>query len=410
MGVHIFYVIACLPLVISIILYFRNKEIHIIESIILTAIGFIISGIFHWCAVSSMLSDTETLSGQVISATQHSAWVEAYDKAIYYDETYYVMVTRSRSVGTGKDRRTEYYTDRERRTREVFSHFEHRTRQHPESFTMIDSFGITRTIDKITFQEIITKFGKVDSFLGDRTNNGYRESNNRMVGGDLNDYMVTNVNKYIFPVTMTQTWENKAKASPSKFSFKKVPENVSSLVYEYPKNNNPLISDRLVGLASFNGLLWDQMNSRIGPSKKVNVIAVNFGINASEILADYQEAYWFGGKKNDVVICFGTNKVEGTGDISRPAWCKAFGWTEEKECLKNIENIIINNGIYNETIPLIEKELVSNYKIKDWSKFDYLTVEIPMPIFLICLISQIVVIIAWILISIHNGLRNDIMY
>jgi hypothetical protein len=393
MDIIFFYLIALIPLMVSIGFWIFNKNIHIIESIILTIIGFIISIIFHYSAINGMASDIQTYSGSILTAKKYSEWTEFYYKEIYKDETYYTTETRTRTVN-GK---TERYTERVRHTREVFSHLEPRTRIHPEHFECSDTLDRTFSIDKSRFIDIATKFGQTKAQPGKRSNWGYRERGNTFKSGDQNDYVAINNNHYIYPVTDVKTWENKIKACPSIFSYIKVPDNIISSLFEYPKNNNKFISDRLVGNPSFNIIEWDQMNAKLGPMKKINVIAVNFPLKSDSTIADYLESYWIGGKKNDLVICFNSIK---------PTWCKTFGWTESNIVKNNINSIILNNKINSQSLKLIESEIIKNYKIKDWSKFDYLTVDIPMSYFIWCFIIQIIIIICWLILSIKLEIEN----
>ena len=406
MDVIFFYLIACLPLLVAAGFWFYNKKVVLVEALILAGIGFVISGVFHFTAVTGMTHDVETWSGQIASAVKHSAWQEAYMKEIYKTEYYYTTETRTRTVGSGKNMHTETYTVRVRHSREVFSHLEPRTRWHKEHFTASDTLGRNFDIEKDRYEDILAKHGDNSAFPGNRTNFGYRERGNRMIGGDPNDYRTVNKNAYVYPVTDIRSWENKVKASPSVFSYVKVPEDMVSKLYEYPKNDDMFVSDRLVGAGSWNITKWDQMNARLGASKKVNVIAVNFGANSDPSLATWLESYWIGGKKNDLVICFGANGVEASS-VTKPTWCHTFGWTEKEDVKRNIDTIILNNGIKAETIPLIEKEINANYIIKDWTKFDYLTVEIPSSYFVWCLVLQFICIGVWIFIALNNEAEKE---
>jgi hypothetical protein len=401
-----FYLIACLPLIVAAGFWFYSKKVVLIEALVLAGIGFLLSGVFHMIAVHGMTSDVETWSGQITSAVKHSAWQEAYMKEIYRTEYYYVTETRSRTVGTGKNTRSETYTVQVRKSREVFSHLEPRTRWHSESFDAADTLGRSFGVDQGRYEDILSKHGDKRAFPGDRTNWGYRERGNHMISGDPNDYATVNKNNYVYAVTDVRPWENKVKASPSVFSYVKVPENMIPKLFEYPKNNDKFMSDRLVGAGSWSGIEWDQMNARLGAVKKVNVVAVNFGANSDPSLATWLESYWIGGKKNDLVICFGANGVENSSS-TKPTWCHTFGWSEKEIVKRNIDTIVLENGIVSKTIPLIEKEIQANYTIKDWSKFDYLTVEIPMAYFVWCLVLQLIAIGVWVFIATNNEVGKE---
>lgn len=167
--------------------------------------------------------------------------------------------------------------------------------------------------------------------------------------GDPNIYSTENRTGYVSPVTTNYSFENRIKACPSVFSFNKVPKGVK--VFEYPYSRNIFMSDRLRN-SSIDILKWDQMNSRLGPIKKVNVILVNFEKQSSD-MAHYQEAAWIGGKKNDLVLCYGTD------------WSYVFGWTEEEIVKRNLEKILLDNSKDDSIIPKIEEEIIKNYKIKE---------------------------------------------
>jgi hypothetical protein len=187
-----------------------------------------------------------------------------------------------------------------------------------------------------------------------------------MLEGDPNDYHVSNKSGYIYPVTRLDTWENRLKAGPSVYSYEKVPEGVK--VYDWPENPNVFQSGRLIGLTGDIDLLaFDQMNARLGFKKRVNVILIGFGKQDSTI-AHYQEAKWFGGKKNDLVICFG-------GNPDKPNWVYVFGWTEKNIVKRNIESLIFTYGVSKETLPKIEDEIVKNYTIRNWHEFDYMKIQ-----------------------------------
>lgn len=203
--------------------------------------------------------------------------------------------------------------------------------------------------------------------LGDRETG---EHNSRMIGGDPNDYVTSNKTGYVQPVTKLVMFENKVRATPTTFSYAPVP--VTAKVFPYPVNDNPFSSDRLVGSAAVIDLLtFDQMNARLGPTKRVNVILIGFS-DRDSIVAQWQEASYVGGKKNDIVITWG-------GPNSKPTWVRAFGWTDPKTCLRQLESIVLENGAKTETLPLIEAEIIRDYRLKDWEKsFAHIRVPLPM--------------------------------
>lgn len=350
MGIWFFYLFAMIPLVIGGILFAQSKRICWQEWVISSAAFFLFAGLMQFIAIAGMTSDKETWSGQITHARHYAAWTEYYEEAIY---------------------RTEYYTTRDsngktvRRSRRVFSHYEPRRRHHPDRYHCWSSIDTSYSVDVAKFQYLIKKFGSFESTPGDRRTG---EHASRMIGGDPNDYITANKTGWIEPITKWVSFENRIKASPTVFSYVKPLE---GKVFPYPENDDPFSSDRLLGSAILiDKLLFDQMNARLGPAKRVNVIMIGFSDKDSSY-GQMQEAEYIGGKKNDIVITFG-------GSNKNPTWVHVFGWTERDVVKRNLESIILKHGATNEVLPLIEKEIRANYLLKDWSKFDYIQIEPPV--------------------------------
>ena len=166
-------------------------------------------------------------------------------------------------------------------------------------------------------------------------------------------------------------FSNRIKAAPSVFSYAKV--SPTSGVFEYPfvPDGAPPPTGRLLGLAvQIGGWDWDILNAELGPRKQVNLICIGFGDKDSSV-AHLQEAHWIGGKKNDLVLCFGGP------DPANPSWAYCFGWTEDPLVRRDLESLLVSHVIDPTIIPMIKQEVLDNYKRKDWHSFDYITVEPP---------------------------------
>ena len=335
----LFYLMALIPVAVGAALWVFKHEIVWWEWLISTALAFAVSGIMHAIAIFGMTADTETWSGQSNRVVFHPRWVEEYQQM------------HTRTVGSGKNQRTETYYTTEHRT-----HREH-WKEHANFGKDDAEFDIGRN----EYDEVGKKFGgKV--IVTQPPKSGFD-------GGDRNIYTIRNQTRYIKPAIIWKRWTNRIKVAPSVFSFVKVPETMK--VYNYPKNDNWKRSDRLVGTAgaAIPILQWDQMCSRLGPRKKVNVILVGFG-DKDSMYAQYQQAKWLGGKKNDLVLCYGGPNV-------KPTWTFVFGWSESELAKKNLQSLLLDGPVDLSIIPKIETEIRNNYTIKDWSKFDYIAVEPP---------------------------------
>lgn len=337
MGIWIFYLLALVPVIIGGIIWYRSREVNWMEWLGGSAVGFALALIFQFVSVAGMTHDVETWSGRIESATHWPRWVEQYQQA------------HTRTVGSGKNARTETYYTTEYRT-------------HPEHWTASTTIPDEHDISESFYQEVLQNFG------GKITTE--RPSKSGFYSGDRNSYVAYNTTGYIYPVTALKWWENRVKAAPTLFSFAKVPTNV--VVHPWPENENWRQSDRLVGTAAgdFNMLEFDRMNARLGPIKMVNVIMVGF-VDKDGSIAEWQRAKWLGGKKNDLVLCYGGVSK------GKPTWAKVFGWSDSEICKRNLETILISNTVGARTLGLIEKEITDGYTIKDWTAFDYITVEPP---------------------------------
>jgi hypothetical protein len=278
-------------------------------------------------------------------------------------EEYEERHTRQVANGKDKDGNTTY-------REEVYYTTEHDT--HYEHWTVHRDFGAHTDevrIEESLYNEIYHKFGgKINRTAIQSTSH----IGGSYDGGDRNIYITENNTGYIYPVTTIQTCENRIKAAPSVFSFAEVPTNIN--VYPWPKNPDWMRSDRLCGTASIliNTYKWDCLNTRLGSLKRVNLIMVGFPPGNPSDMGQWQQAKWIGGKKNDLVLCFG-----GATHGKNAEWAYVFGWTEKELVKRNLESILIGNPMNDNILPLIAEEVNKNYVIKDWHKFDYITIEPP---------------------------------
>lgn len=331
-----FYLVALIPVIIGAVIWVKDNQVTWWEWLAGSGIGFLLAIIFHLMSFYSMTGDIETWSGRLTIATFHPQWVEEYQEM------------HTRTVGSGKNARTEVYFTTEHRT-----HYEHWTTQGT-----LDSYRITHNF----YNVIAERFGCVP-----KKTRAYKSG---FDGGDPNIYVATNITGHVIPTVDVRQWTNKVQASPSVFSFVKVPESIK--VYEYPPNPSVWESGRLLGTAKAVGIYeWDQMNARLGPTKKVNVIMVGFPAGTETMIGQYQQAKWIGGKKNDLVITYAGSPGQ------KPEWVFTFGWTEQEIVKRNLDQIVANMTIDKDLIPQIEEEVRRNYTIKDWDKFDYLGIEPP---------------------------------
>jgi hypothetical protein len=362
------YLIGVIPIALWGLSLAYNKKIVWWEALIGSASGIAAAGIIHLTTAALIKPmDTEAWSGQVTQAKHRPSWVEHYEEAIYRTETY---TTTETYYSNGKPR-TRHVT----KTRRVFSHWEPRRRTHPDKWSVQTTLG-NYSCDKGRYEDIVGKFGEEKAVAGTRRTMKHAS---RMVSGDPNDYVSVNQNGYIYPVTTTKKFENRLLKVPTVYSYEPVPPGAG--VFPWPENPNKWESQRVMGTAkeAFSTLAWDQMNAKLGPAKKVNLIVIGFG--SSENKGHLQEAAWKGGKKNDVVVCYGG------ADARNPDWVHVFGWTKEEECKVKLRDLFYEGNLSDETIPAIEGIIVSDYELFHFEdEFDHLSIAPPWWTYLICLL------------------------
>jgi len=331
--VILFYLFALLPILAGVVLLSLNKKVCWQEVLGSAALAFVTAGLFHVFAIRSQIGDYETWSGQVTKATHYPRWVE--------EHTYQEDIKDKKGNVVGHRTKHDYIT-------------------HSESWDCETSISSSHGISSSQFQEICSVFG------GYKSEWAYKSD---FYSGDHNIYVSRNTTGYVIPVNEWHYFENRIKAQPNLFQFSKVPPGTK--VYPYPANSDWLHSDRVVGTAGaqVNRRELDLLNTRLGPTKKVNLILVGFPTADAEI-GQLQQAAWVNGRKNDLVLCYDT-----TNDP--PYWAYCFGWTEQEIVKRNLESLAMQVGVTTATLPKLEAEIGKSYLIKDWHKFDYISVPVP---------------------------------
>lgn len=173
-------------------------------------------------------------------------------------------------------------------------------------------------------------------------------------------------------IVTSHSYVNKVKASSSIFKFKEVDKD-TSMVYDYP-----VLADfympSIIGNAKYKDTanrLLDIANAKYGMSKECRMFMLLFKNQPLQVAID-QENYWKGGNKNELVICLGLNN---TDEID---WCYVFSWSEKDRMKVNLRNFAIEMKPFNlvEYTKFAIEEMKAQFTRKNWSDFDYLTVDV----------------------------------
>lgn len=334
----VFIILSLFPIIIGCLLWYSTHRVNWQEWSIGTIFAFLTTVLFYITLISSLTKDYEIKSGQIYGTTFYPEWVEKY------------TITHRDSDGNLK----------------TSTHY----RTHDEYWVVHCSLEGERKVSKKTYNELTEKFGNKIKTVW--------ESKSGFYSGDHNIYPCNNTTGYFQPSTSSESYKNKVKSSPSLFSFRKLTPEENKLVFDYPECNNFLSSNRLLGLAAvdIDILEFDRMNTVLNRRHNVNIIMIGYE-NKDSSVAQLQEAKWIGGKRNDLVLCYG------------PGWSYVFGWTDRELVKKNIETILLNNQIGNEILSKITDEVWKNYKCKNFEDFDYLQPEIKFWHYLLFIIIMV---------------------
>lgn len=327
----VFYLLSLVPICIGGVLWYQSPAKVIWREWLASAlISLLLACVAHYQAFVWVTADKQVLSGSVSEVVYHPEWTQ---------------VVEDRDSGNN-ERKPKYVN-------------------HPARWTANSrDLNSSVPISEEQFNQLKELLGsEVKPVLGNKS--GFSS-------GDRNIYVTANTTGVLVPMTDQRPFTNRLRNRSTLYTS--AAEGGNKTTFEYPYPASPLTSNRLLGTASgaFSIQELDRLNAILGPRMKVNVIIVGF-LPTSHLKESYQlESDWIGGKPNDLVICYGQ-----AGRDQPAAWCRVFGWTEEPLVKMNLETLFTSQPINNAILKSVQAEIESNYKVKQWSRFDYIAVEPP---------------------------------
>lgn len=346
------YVIALIPVFVGAVLWVSSRRITFGEWFRGSLIGLLVAGGFHFYVLKFPALDAYMQSGPVINAVHRPDRQDRRrkedDEVQKYPEAWYVTV----AIRGGNER-----------------------------------FAIGQD----EFEEIRKKFGATELTVV--------PVEGEFVG-DSNNYVAENHNDVFIPAYTLRPFQNRAKVDPGIRSFGEAPAGTTLFAHptEVPKSTllayftvqfaataNPSEcipgelqffdwreSKRLLGKAAsdYSTEEWDRLNAELSPDKNVNLILIGF--EGDSVLAHWQEAKWSGGKKNDLVLCYGSS-----ADSTKPEWTYCFGRTEDELVKRNLESLLLNNEPGDALLPGIKDEVMAHYAPRELPALGYF--EVPPP-------------------------------
>lgn len=346
----IIYLALLFPILLTIILFIYFKDKTQKWEIIIPFVGitlFIL--IAKWICISSLTDDIEYLGGLVTEVRYYEDWDEEVSCR-------HPIYCKSCS-GTGKNKTCSEYVCGHRHMYDIDYH-----PKYWEAITTLSDYSISQE----KYNQLIHKFEAIPKFHN--MNRTYHSINGDMYFGKWD-----NRNKTLEPVAREHSYENRPRASHSIYHYEEV-DTIDLKVYkpfEYPVIYNSFHQNVILG---YNDHKAEQalqvINSRLGASKQIRIFLLVFK-NQEKDAALIQERYWEGGNKNELNICVG---IDNEKNIK---WGHVFSWTEEEEVKINIRTYIEEAKTFNliEIISVIDNEVKTNWKRKDFKEFNYLSID-----------------------------------
>ena len=361
-----------IPLIAAAYIYkFYDKKVVIGEFVISMAIPVVMIFVMKIIIEKELTRDKEYWTGYMVSCSYEEPWNE------------FVSKTCTRTVGSGKNRRTETYD---------CSY----VRSHPAEWSAKDSNGISFEISPDTFESLASRW----------KNRTFVDMNRRFHTVDGDAYVSTwdNDPKTLEVVTTTHSYENKVQASDTIVNFPEVDPSKYGL-YEYPKIGGdgyecPSILGACPRYGSANFAL-SAANAALGKKRQIRMWMLIFDGKPLEAAIE-QESYWKGGNKNELVVCVGVKD----GKVS---WCYVFSWTPREDLKISIRDAVSAMDVFDaeEIARVTVSEAEKKWERKQFAEFDYLSVRIGgwklALIYLIVLVSTV----GLFAVSVTNNIDED---
>lgn len=334
-----------IPIVATILLriYWYHKVVWW-EFLLPTTIALILILSLKAMISAGMNYDVEYKDSYVVQATYLEDWNE------------YIRRTCTRTVGSGKHRRTQTYD---------CSYVQY----HPPQWFLTTNTGVRVDVTMSQYESFKNLFGNekfTDLHRWYHTNDGdkYTSDWNRL------DSTLT-------PVSVRKHYQNKLQSSKTVYNYAPLTPEEQKLVYEYP-NLGALENPSVIGWQD-QGNALAKFNAKFGRDCKIFLLVFN---NKPRSVGFAQEAHWLGGNRNEVVVTVSQKD----GVIQ---WCHAFSWCNNKGIIvdirKSLEGKKLNSAAVVETIgPMVTE----GWKTDHYHDFDF--VEVYLPTWAIVLIFIIV--------------------
>lgn len=180
------------------------------------------------------------------------------------------------------------------------------------------------------------------------------------------------------PFARSKIFTNYIKASPN--TLFKNPESLiapfKGQLPDYPSVYDYYRIDRVYGVGvkvdNTLNIMLNEMMRKWGPLKQANIIAVFVSEAYTQEYYQALNAYWLGGKKNDVVIVAQLKPDNSIG------WTRVFSRAEKAVFDKSVEMDVSNMGQFTPTafVKIIDNNINERFKRIDFEQYQYLLEDV----------------------------------
>lgn len=240
---------------------------------------------------------------------------------------------------------------------------------HDAEWHKIDQLGNDFSISEQEYRQLAAQFGTAAQFV--ELNRDYHQQ-------DGDEYLIQwdGSREKLDAITWTSLYENKIQASRSVFHLREVKPLIKQRyqLYDYPQ----VVGRRQLPVLSRGSLSYPQevrpyevMNAVLGHQKQVRVFVLLFENQPLEA-GIWQEQYWEGGNKNELIICLGLNKDR------KVTWARPFAWEDNPLTEIQVRDLFLQQPSLDlkAAAPAVENIVLKNWKRKQFADFAYLNVEL----------------------------------
>lgn len=334
---------------LTLFLFFRKRVVWW-EYLVLIISSILFTLLVNVIMVECNSSDTEYLGGYVNKITYYEDW----------DELVRVRHESRDRVGTDKNGNPIYKTRVWYTTERKY---------HPKHWTYTANDDRFETpIDERLYNKIKNRLNN-KSIFKDMNRKYYRKD-----GDSYITYYDGSV-QHIYELTRKHTYRNKIKAKQSHTIFKllDIDEKMadSLKLYKYPEiydlTQNPIIGRRV---SDEELQIFKYINATKGKSNQFRTFVLFFNYDELE-KSELQKSYWQNGNKNEFVVSIG---LKGDSVV----WTNCFSWCDIPKLEIMTKNYFINNpkldlkayGVW------LNNQINDNWERKQFSDFDYITINV----------------------------------